>query len=61
LWLPTLGGRTSLAAIEANVEKADALTQQVEGADQVQMQGYQDRSKGRELIGTKYAREVILK
>ena len=51
----------SLAAIEANEEKADALTQQTEGADQVQMQGYQDRSKYREVVGTKYARELILK
>ena len=51
----------SLAAMEANVEKADALTQQVEGADQVQMQGYQDRSKYREVVGVKYARELILK
>ena len=51
----------SLAAIEANLEKADALLQQVEGPDQVQMQGYQDRSKYREVVGTKYAREVILK
>jgi hypothetical protein len=51
----------SLAAMEANVEKADALLQQTEGADQVQMQGYQDRSKYREVVGTKYTREVILK
>jgi hypothetical protein len=51
----------SLAAIEANEEKADALTQQSEGSDQVQIQGYQDRSKYREVVGTKYAREVILK
>jgi hypothetical protein len=51
----------SLAAVEANVEKADALLQQSEGGDQVQMQGYQDRSKYREVVGTKYAREVILK
>jgi hypothetical protein len=51
----------SLAAIEANVERADALLQQVEGTDQVQMQGYQDRSKYREVVGTRYAREVILK
>ena len=51
----------SLAAMEASVEKADALTQQTEGADQVQMQGYQDRSKFREVVGTKHAREVILK
>ena len=51
----------SLTAIEANLEKSDALLQQVEGADQVQMQGYQDRSKYRELVGTRYAREVVLK
>ena len=51
----------SLAAIEANQEKSDALLQQSEGADQVQMQGYQDRSKYREVVGTKYAREVVLK
>ena len=51
----------SLAAIEDNEEKADALVQQTEGGDQVQMQGYQDRSKYREVVGTKYAREVILK
>jgi hypothetical protein len=51
----------SLAAIEANVEKADAVLQQVEGTDQVQMQGYQDRSKYRELVATRCAREVILK
>ena len=51
----------SLAAIEANEEKSDALTQQVEGTDQVQIQGYQDRSKYREVVGTKYARQVVLK
>src|SRR5215203_2278069 len=50
-----------LASIEANQEKADALRQEVDGNDQAQMQGYQDRSKYRELIGTKYARELILK
>ena len=51
----------SLAALEANVEKSDALLQQVEGTDQAQMQGYQDRSKYREVVATKYAREIILK
>lgn len=51
----------SLAAIEANEEKVDALAQQTEGSNQVQMQGYQDRSKYREIVGTKFAREVILK
>ncbi len=51
----------SLAAVEANVEKADALLQQSDGPDETQMQGYQDRSKYREVVGTKYARELILK
>jgi hypothetical protein len=52
---------TSLASIETNVEKADALSQQTDGNDQAQMQGYQDRSKYREVVGTKYARELVLK
>jgi len=51
----------NLAAIEANEEKADALNQQIVGADQVQMQGYEDRSKYREVVGTKFARELVLK
>jgi hypothetical protein len=52
---------TNLASMEANEEKADALSQQTVGNDQAQMQGYQDRSKYREVIGTKYARELMLK
>jgi hypothetical protein len=52
---------TSLASVEANVEKADALLQQSDGTDEAQMKGYQDRSKYREVVGTKYARELILK
>lgn len=52
---------TSLASIEANVEKADALLQQTDGTDQAQMKGYEDRSKYREVVGTKYARELVLK
>lgn len=51
----------SLAAMESNVEQADALASQVEGSDQVQMHGYQDRSKYREVVATKNARELILK
>ena len=51
----------SLASLETNVEKADALSQQTDGTDQAQMQGYQDRSKSREVIGPKYARELVLK
>jgi hypothetical protein len=52
---------TSLASIEANEDKADALSQQTDGNDQAQLQGYQDRGKYREVIGTKYARELVLK
>ena len=52
---------TSLASIEANVEKADAVLQQTDGTDQAQMKGYEDRSKYREVVGTKYARELVLK
>ena len=52
---------TSLASIEANEDKADALSQQTDGNDEAQIQGYRDRSKYREVIGTKYAREVVLK
>jgi hypothetical protein len=51
----------SLAAMEANEEKSDALGQQTEGTDQVQMQGYQDRSKYREVVSTKFTRELVLK
>ena len=51
----------SMAAVEANVEKADAVMQQANGNDQAQMQGYQERGKYREVIGTKYARELVLK
>ena len=51
----------SLAAVEANTEKADALNQQSDGNDQAQMQGYEDRSKYRAIVGTKYARELILR
>jgi hypothetical protein len=51
----------SLAALEANEEKSDTVAQQTEGTDQVQMQGYQDRSKYREVVGTKFTREVVLK
>ena len=51
----------NLAAVEANEEKSDALAQQVQGGDDAQMQGYQDRSKFREVVGTRYARELTLK
>jgi hypothetical protein len=52
---------TSLASIETNTEKSDAVLQETMGNDQAQMQGYQDRAKFREVVGTKYARELLLK
>jgi hypothetical protein len=51
----------SLASMEANEEKSDVLAQETEGTDQAQMQGYQDRSKYREVVGTKVMREFTLK
>jgi hypothetical protein len=51
----------SLAALEANAEKADAVLQQAAGDDQTQMKGYEDRSKVREVVWTKTARDILLK
>lgn len=51
----------NLASIEADAEKADALSQRLVGTDAVQMSGYEDRSKFREVLATKTARELILK
>src|ERR1041384_3311359 len=51
----------SLASIETNEEKSDALAQKTGGNDQAQMQGYQDRGKYREVVGTRYTRELVLK
>jgi hypothetical protein len=51
----------NLAAMEADTEKADALSLQVAGNDNVQMQGYEDRSKTLEVLATKTARELMLK
>jgi len=51
----------SLAAMEADTEKSDALSQRVMGNDNMQMQGYEGRSKFREVLATKTARELILK
>jgi hypothetical protein len=51
----------SLAAMEADAEKSDALSLQTVGNDNVQMQGYEDRSKIREVLATKTARELMLK
>jgi hypothetical protein len=48
--------------MEANEEKADALSRQVLGEDDTKlMQGYETRSKVREVLGTKTMRELVLK
>jgi len=52
----------SFASLEKNAEKADAVLRQATGIDdQKGMQGYTDRSKIRDVMGTKFMREVILK
>jgi len=52
----------SYASLEKNEEKADEVLRQGTGIDdQKGMQGYMDRSKIREVVGTKFMREVILK
>ena len=52
----------SLASMEANEEKADTLSRQVLGADDTkQMQGYENRSKIRQILATKTMRELVLK
>ena len=52
----------SLASLEKNEEKADQVLQQATGIDdQKGMQGYMDRSKVRDVVGTKFMRELVLK
>ncbi len=51
----------SLAALEANEEKADTLSRLTVGDDQAVMKGYEDRSKVREVVWTRTAREFMLK
>jgi hypothetical protein len=50
----------NLATMEANEDKADAVTQKVIGNDETQMKGYNDRSAIREVMGDRLAREIIL-
>ncbi|HEY6122321.1 MAG TPA: hypothetical protein VIV66_20360 [Pyrinomonadaceae bacterium] len=52
----------SYASLEKNAEKADEVLRQSTGMDdQKAMQGYIDRSKVREVVGTKFMRELVLK
>ena len=50
----------NLATMEASEDKAEAVAQKVIGNDEKQMQGYEDRSKIREVMGNRLAREIIL-
>jgi len=49
-----------MGSMEANQDKADALTQKMVGDDTKQMQGYKDRSEIREIMGDRLAREIVL-
>ena len=52
----------SYASLEKNEAKADEVLRQATGIDdQKGMQGYTDRSKIRDVMGTKFMREVVLK
>ncbi len=49
-----------LATMEASQQKADAISQQVVGNDEKQMQGYRERAEIREVMGARLGREIIL-
>ena len=52
----------SFGALEKNEEKADEVLRQATGIDdQKGMQGYIDRAKVRDVQGTKFMRELVLK
>ena len=52
----------SFASLEKNEEKADEVIRQGTGIDdQKGMEGYMDRSKIRDVMSTKFMREVVLK
>ena len=51
----------SLADMERNAERSDAKAREVSGTDDQAMKGYEDRSKIREVLGTRTARELKLK
>jgi hypothetical protein len=49
-----------LATMEANEDKADAVSQRVTGDDEKQRQGYRERVEIREVMGDRLGREVVL-
>jgi hypothetical protein len=48
------------ATLEANEAKQDALYQRVTGNDEKQRQGYRERLEIREVLGNRFAREIVL-
>jgi hypothetical protein len=52
----------SFASLERNAEKSDEVIRQATGLDDEKgMQGYMDRAKIRDVVGTKFMREIVLK
>ncbi len=49
-----------LATMEANEDKADAVSQRVVGDDEKQRQDYRDRLEIREVMGDRLGREMVL-
>jgi hypothetical protein len=49
-----------LATMEANEDKADAVSQRVVGDDEKQRQGYRERLEIREVMGDRLGREIVL-
>jgi hypothetical protein len=50
-----------LATMEANADKAEAITMQALSVDDNKMiEGYKDRGEWREIVGRRVAREIIL-
>lgn len=52
---------SSLADFEKTREQSDAKSRETNGNDQMQMKGYEDRAKIREVLGTRTARELKLR
>ena len=50
----------SLAAMEANEDKAEAVAQKVVGNDAAQIKGYKERAEIRDVLGDRLGREIIL-
>ena len=50
----------SLAAMEANEDKAEGVAQKVVGDDAAQIKGYKERAEIRDVLGDRLAREIIL-